>query len=94
MAEPLDPVEAAQLFRSGAQLAYVSTPGAWFVAGQWLGQLSLVSPIPFEDPVAYFTSNPVILYDPDTPPTPPQAVSAVITAGAPRSAFIGGNRGY
>jgi hypothetical protein len=79
---PLDPAEAATLFRSGAQLAFVAAPKEWFVAGQWQGQLSLVTPIPFADPQEYFTTHPVMVFDPNYLPTGP-AVSATITAGQP-----------
>ena len=78
----LDPAEAATLFRSGTQLAFVRSPMDWFVAGQWQGQLSLVTPVPFGDPQSYFTTHPVMVYDPNYTPTDP-AASATITAGQP-----------
>jgi hypothetical protein len=82
MSEPLDPQEAATLFYSGSPMAFVAVPTESFVCGQWMGQRALVMPIPFDDPVAYFTEHPVMLYDPDSVPSGP-AVSATITAGAP-----------
>jgi len=84
MPAALDPAEAATLFRSGVQLAFLATPFDWFVAGQWQGQLSLVTPIPFSDPQTYFASHPVMVYDPNFTPTEP-AASATIIAGQPRN---------
>jgi hypothetical protein len=80
---PLDPTEAAALFLAGTTMALVATPAESFVAVNWMGALSFVTEIPFgEDPVAFFTANPAIIY---VPPAPGQAVSASIAAAIPAS---------
>jgi hypothetical protein len=78
MSQALDPQEAATLFYSGSPMAFVAAPTESFVCGQWQGQRAMVMPIPFDDPVAYFTAHPVMLYDPDAP-----TMTATITAGTP-----------
>jgi hypothetical protein len=78
MSAALDPQEAATLFYSGSVMAFVAAPTESFVCGQWQGQRAMVFPIPFDDPVAYFTQHPVMLYDPDAP-----TMTATITAGTP-----------
>jgi hypothetical protein len=78
MSQALDPQEAATLFYSGSVMAFVAAPTESFVCGQWQGQRAMVFPIPFDDPVAYFTAHPVMLYDPDAP-----TMTATITAGTP-----------
>jgi hypothetical protein len=79
---PLDPNEAASLFYSGSTMAFVAVPKDSFVCGQYMGKRALVTPIPFDDAVAYFTEHPVMLYDPDYVPLQP-ATRATITAGTP-----------
>jgi hypothetical protein len=80
---PLDPTEAAALFLAGTTMALVATPAESFVAVNWMGALSFVTEIPFgEDPVAFFTANPAIIY---VPPAPGAAVSAAISASTPAS---------
>jgi hypothetical protein len=76
--QALDPEEAAVLFRSGTELAFLTDPYVPFVMGRWMNQQVLCVAVP-ADPVAYFTENPVIIYGTYVPPAPGVAVSAVIT---------------
>jgi hypothetical protein len=76
--QALDPNEAATLFRSGTELAFLSDPYVPFVMGRWMNLPVLCVAVP-ADPVAYFTENPVIVYGTYVPPTPGVAVRALIT---------------
>jgi hypothetical protein len=81
MTQALDPNEAATLFRSGTALAFLADPETPFVMGRWMNQPALCLPSP-DDPVAYFTTYPVIVYGTYAPSPPGEAVRAVITISA------------
>jgi hypothetical protein len=80
--QALDPNEAATLFRSGSELAFLTDPYTGFVMGRWLNAPVICLAVP-ADLVAYFTTNPVIVYGTYVPPPPGEPVRAVISiAGA------------
>lgn len=81
MSQALNPNEAAMLYRSGTALAFLADPETPFVMGRWMNQPALCLPSP-DDPVAYFTTHPVIVYGTYAPSPPGEAVRAVITISA------------
>jgi hypothetical protein len=76
--QALDPEEAATLFRSGSELAFLTDPYVGFVMGRWMNQQVMCLQVP-PDLVAYSTENPVIIYGTYVPPAPGVAVAAFIT---------------
>ena len=96
MSDPLDPKEAATLFYAGHAMAYVADPTSPFVCGQWMGQRSYITRLPFDEAgaEAYFTDNPVILYtaEASAPPSGPPPVSVWISSGTDTQLDVGGTK--
>ena len=93
MTQQLNPKDAASLFYAGHPMVYVSDPTSPFVCGQWQGQRSMITRLPFNDAEAYFTENPVALYSTETaaaPATPPTSVW--VSSGADTQITVGEDR--
>ena len=96
MSDPLVSKEAATLLYVGHAMAYVADPTSPFVRGQWMGQRSYITRLPFDEAgaEAYFTDNPVILYtaEASAPPSGPPPVSVWISSGTDMQLMSAGRK--